>query len=100
MSFSDSDDEVVYIIVSINISVGQDMDSGHYYCNVLYYNTGTWCICDDEKRTNYRGYRKNFYDESLHENKQKQRKSHILIGLDRIMSMLYIKRDIIAYITY
>ena len=35
MSFSGSDDEVVYILVSVKINVGKDMDSGHYYCDVL-----------------------------------------------------------------
>ena len=38
--FSVSHDEVVYILVSINIDVGKDMDSGQYICDVLDYNTG------------------------------------------------------------
>ena len=32
MSLSGSDDEVVYVIVSIKIHVVQYMDSGQYYC--------------------------------------------------------------------
>ena len=60
--FSGINDEVVYIIVSIKIHVGQDMDSGQYYCGVLDYNTGTWWRFVDYKITNFRGYPENVYD--------------------------------------
>ena len=69
MSFSGSDYEVVYILVSIKINVGKYMDSGNYYCDVLYYNIGTWWICDDYRILNFRGYPDNVYDELSHENK-------------------------------
>ena len=42
MYFSDKHDEVVYIMISIKIHVGKDMDSGHYVWDILDYNTGTW----------------------------------------------------------
>ena len=42
MSFSGKRDEEVYIIVSINLHVGKYMDSGHYVCYKVGYNTGTW----------------------------------------------------------
>ena len=41
--------EVLYIIVYINLHIGNDMDKGHHVCDVLDYNTGTWWNCDDEK---------------------------------------------------
>ena len=39
MSFPGIDSEVLYIIVSIQINIGKDMDKGHYICDVIYYNT-------------------------------------------------------------
>ena len=32
---------VLYIIVSIKLHIGNDMDSGQYVCDILDYNTGT-----------------------------------------------------------
>ena len=57
---------MVYIIVSVKIHVGQDIYSGHYYCDLFYYNTVTWWVCDDDKITNGRGYPENLYDELSH----------------------------------
>ena len=55
MSFSGKNDEVVYILVSINIHEGKDMDSINYYCDILDYNTGTWWRCDDKRIIDFRG---------------------------------------------
>ena len=52
-AFSGKHDEVVYILVSIKLHVRKDMDSGHYICDVLDYNSGTWCNCDDDAITHY-----------------------------------------------
>ena len=35
------------------------MNKGHYVCDVLDYNTGTWWNCDDKKITQYPGYQMN-----------------------------------------
>ena len=35
MLFSGSDNEVVYILFSVNIHIGKDMDSGRYYYDML-----------------------------------------------------------------
>ena len=59
MSFPDKQPEVLYIIVSINLHIGNDMDKCHYVCDVLYYNSGTWWNCDDATITQYPGYPKN-----------------------------------------
>ena len=61
MSFTDNP-EVLYIIVYINIHIGNDMDKVHYVCDVLYYNTGAWRNCDDETITQYPGYPMNVYN--------------------------------------
>ena len=53
-------------MVSININLRKDMDSGHYICDVLYYNTGTWWGCDDDIITNFSRYPENFYDDLSH----------------------------------
>ena len=55
--------EVLYILVSIKIHVGNDMDQGHYVCDVLDYNTGTWWNCDDKKITQYPVYPMNAYND-------------------------------------
>ena len=39
------------------------MDKGHYVCEVLYYNTGTWWSFDNEKITQYPGYPMNVYND-------------------------------------
>ena len=41
MSFP-NDPKVLYILVSINLHIGNDMYQGHYVCVVLDYKTGTW----------------------------------------------------------
>ena len=74
MSFSSSHDEVIFIMTSINIHVGKDMDICHYVCYLLYYNTGTWCRFDDEIITNYSGYPESFCNYLSHENEQKKMK--------------------------
>ena len=75
------------------------MDSGHYVCDGLDYNLGTWCNCDDDRIDNYSGYPENIYDNVFNENEQK--KGEIIMDIsDRIVSMLYIKRYIIESSTY
>ena len=39
------------------------MDEGHYVCDVLEYNTGTWWNCDNETISQYPGYPMNVYDD-------------------------------------
>ena len=55
--------KVLYIIVYIKLHIGNYMDQGHYVCNLLYYNTGTWWNCDDEKVSQYPGYPINVYND-------------------------------------
>ena len=38
------------------------MDKGHYVCDVLDHNTGTWWNCDHCKITQYPGYPMYIYD--------------------------------------
>ena len=42
MSFQGIDSEVIYILFSVKLHIGKDMDKGYYVCGVLEYNTGTW----------------------------------------------------------
>ena len=72
MSFSENTEEVVYILVSININEVNKMDSDHYYCYVLYYNTGIWWRCDDDNILELSGYTDNVYYESSHEDIDKK----------------------------
>ena len=62
MYFSGIHDEVVYIMVSINLLVVKGVDIGHFVCDVLDCNTGTWLICGNDITTNYSGYPDNVYN--------------------------------------
>ena len=73
-------DEDVYIIVSVKLHIGKYMDSGHYVCDILDYNTGTWWNCDDDTITNYSGYPENIYDNLSNENEQKRGNYMIMNG--------------------
>ena len=86
MSFSGKNDEVVYILVSIKLHVGNYMN-GHYVCDVLNYSTGTWWNCDDDTITNYSRFLENVYADLSNE---KKRGDFIMKKSDRIVSMLYI----------
>ena len=61
MSFPGKHTEVLYILVSIKLHIDNDMDEGHYVCDVLDYNTGTCRNCDDDTITQYPGYSINVY---------------------------------------
>ena len=62
MYFSNDNDELVYILVSIKICVNNYMHNGPYHCDVLDCSTGTWWVYDNEKITYFRGYPDNFYN--------------------------------------
>ena len=72
MYFPDKHAEVIYILFYIKIHIGNDVDSVHYFCDVLYYNTVTWCNFDDYTITKYLGYPENVYDNLSKENEQKR----------------------------
>ena len=76
------------------------MDTGHYVCDVLDYNIGTWWNCDDEKITQYPGYPMNVYNDLSSDKKQKKSKRISMNGSDMIVSMMYIRKDILAVRTY
>ena len=62
MSFPENP-EVIYITVYINLHIGNDKYNGHYVCDVLDYNTGTWRNSDDETITQYPGYPMKLYND-------------------------------------
>ena len=64
MSFPGIDAKVLYIFLSFKLHIGNDVIKGHYVCDVLDYNTGTWWNCDDDTINKYRGYPMNVYDDS------------------------------------
>ena len=72
MSFPSKYSEVLFIIVSINIHIGNDMDKGQCVCYLLDYNMGTWWNFDDDKITQYSLYPMNLYDDlSIDKNQKK-----------------------------
>ena len=72
-SFPDNP-EVLYILVSIKLHIGYDVDKGHYVCDVLDYNTGTRRNCYDETITQYPGYPMNVHNDLSSDKKQKKGK--------------------------
>ena len=48
------------------------MDKGHYVCDTLEYNTGTWWNFDDDTITEYPGYQMNVCGELLIDKKEKK----------------------------
>ena len=42
-------DEIPYTIVSLIMHAGSSLDTGHYYSDILGFNTGIWWHCDDDK---------------------------------------------------
>ena len=63
MSFPDKHPEVLYILISIKHHICNDMDKGHYVCDLLDYNTRRWCNCDDETITQYPAYPSTVYND-------------------------------------
>ena len=99
MSFP-NDPKVIYVLVSIKFYIGNDMDQVQYVCDVLDYNTGTWWNCDDEIVTEYPGYPMNVYNDLSSDKNKKIGKRHDMNGSDRIVSMIYIKKDILSVRTH
>ena len=74
MSFLDEHTEVLYIIVSIKLHIGNDMDSGQYVCDIIDYNTGTWWNCDVDTITKHLRYTNYVYGNLSKKYEQKKGK--------------------------
>ena len=98
MSFT-NEPKVIYILVSIKLHIGNYMDQGHYVCDVLDYRTGIWCNFGDEKVTQYPVYPMNVYNDLSSDKNQKIGKRKDMDGSDRIVSMIYIRKDILSVST-
>ena len=71
MAFPDEHAEVLYIIFSIRLHIGNYMDRCHFVCDVLDYNKRTCWNCDDDTITKYPGYPMNVYDDLSIDKNQK-----------------------------
>ena len=49
------------------------MDSDHYYCDLLYFNTGKRWRCEDITISEFSGYPDSVYDELSHEDIHKKK---------------------------
>ena len=76
MYFPGINAELLYILVSIKIHIGNDMDKGRYVCDVLDHSTGTWCTFDDFMITKYSGYPNSIRDNLSIDKKQKKGKCY------------------------
>ena len=77
MSFPAIESEVLYIIVSVKLNIGKDVDKGHYLCGVLYHNTGILWSFDDDTISQYPGYPMNLYDVFLIVKKERKLKNSV-----------------------
>ena len=59
MSFTGKDAKFLYILVSINLHIGNYIICGHCVCDLLDYNTVTCWNCYDDTITKYSGYPNN-----------------------------------------
>ena len=91
---------MIYFIVSIKYHIGNCLDQVRYICDVLDYNTGTWWKCDDEIVTKYPGYPMNVYNEVSSDKKRKKSKRHDMDGSEGIVTIIYIRKDILEVRTY
>ena len=77
------------------------MDSGHYVCDVLDYNTGTWWRCDDDTTIkNYSGYPDNVYNDFSHESEPKKGGNVYYEGMRYDFVIVIHKGDILASTAY
>ena len=58
----------VFFLVSGKLHIGKYMDNGHCFCDVLYYNSGTWSNFDDCTMNNYSVSLENIYDSLYNKN--------------------------------
>ena len=55
MKFPQENKDAQYTLISIIMHDGYSRSSGHYYCEVFYFNTGKWWRYDDYTITNLMG---------------------------------------------
>ena len=84
MSFPGKQTGVLYILVSIQLHIGNDKDKGHYVCGLLYYNTGIWRNCDNDPIIQYPGYPMNVYDDLSNDKNKKDGKQCVQINHIRL----------------
>ena len=77
-----------------------DKEKGNYVCDVLEYSTGTRWNCDDAKITQCPVYPMNVYNDLSSDKKQKIGKRQDMDGSARIVSMIYIRKDIFSLRTH
>ena len=99
MYFSGNRDEVVYIMISIKIYIDKDMNIGHYFCDVLDYNTETWWNYYDDTITKYSRYLVNVYGNLSRENEQKKGKKYYEWIRYDCVNVIH-KTDALVYSTY
>ena len=87
MSFPSEDVEGIYNLVSINIHIVNDIYSGHYFCDLLYYNKETSWNCDDDILTKNSVHLNKVYDNLSKDNEQKR--GEILLETDKIRLCQY-----------
>ena len=100
MYFPDKHAEVLYILVYIKLHIGNDIYKCHYVCDLFDCNKVTWWNCDDDTITQYTGYPINIYNDLSIYKKQKKGGKVCMDVLDMIVSMLCLKKYIIASSTY
>ena len=61
MKFTQKTEDFQYTLVSVNMYGSNLMRSGHYYCDILDFNTGIWWRFDDDTTNKLAGLPDNVY---------------------------------------
>ena len=71
------------------------MSSGHYYCDILYFNTRIWWRCDGETVTELKVLPYNVHCVFTISNLNKRGKKVVMTGLEIIFSMIYTIKNVL-----
>ena len=72
MKFSQKKKYFQYNLSSIIMHEGNSMSSGHYYCDMLYFNTVKYWCCDEDTITQVTGSPDNVQSDSLYQKFKKK----------------------------
>ena len=99
MKFPQWAEDVQYTLVSVISHDSNSMSSGNYYCGVLYFNTGIYWHCDEYNITLLELLPDNMYSDPEYQ-KIKPNKKVVMISSEKIVSIVYIKINIVTSNNY
>ena len=77
-------EDVTYTLFYVYMLEGNSMSTGHYYCDILEFNTGIWWRCDDDNITQLRVISECFYSVAPYPTSGKYNKTNVMKSCDKI----------------